>query len=679
MWSKLSQKPLAISFAALAGNLIFAKSVLASDAPITVTQYVTVTETPTVTAFLDERQLNCPQTLDFCSNVLASWSSQDLDSQCYANAKFTYIAAFPTLSAGQIFAIQIEILENAPNLETQPHLEIVEPYVVANRSSVIVGWFLDESDNLMFDGTGLRLGVAPLDSPNPKKRALEIRDGGTVVAGALNAPINGQTFVKWAYGQPEAHYGDPNYLLTLKVMDDYDQVIPLTFLGCKEAAPKLNTSLWQLEAVYDRDSFFATNTIPGLTSASCHPINLQIVTISGLTPLPTSVMPETSTNPFTTPTTFTTPTPTSPSWTNFPIRVDFGSQNPERDTLTGYYIAEASNGNFYIGKDAGSPASYFNYNMTKFLVAQDTGTDLRIHVSKATTDLTDPNSYVWIDRFELLGNGTLLLLDEDSVLTASYIACSADEEGTDYLLGAAVNVDAYLALDPSCQVVYLVGESSINPTTTVVPTTRTTITTPTATMTNLDPNINGCNNLNYTFAYATTGLANAFATACYCWSYLATTVEATTTEDCTLTVFKDVPTITSISVSGVLSLASRRDLLFPRGMIVRDHELVARNTTPAASDIIVIPTPTDFASAAVSIVDDACQSLLDANDIATLTITSLDVVDDVEATTLITRTTVQTVCYEATYISEIEMTTSLVVVCPASVTSAAETTFVAGS
>ncbi|KAK6542554.1 hypothetical protein TWF694_006500 [Orbilia ellipsospora] len=684
MWSKIINRSLLVSHAALTSSVVFAKNALASSNPITVvhvTKYVTVTETPTVTAFLDERQFDCPQTLSFCSNVLASWSSK---------------VAFPTLSAGQVFAIQIQVLEDTLDLKPEPHLALLESYVVVYNSPVIVGWYLDASDNLMFDDTGLALGIAPLDAPNSKKRAIgprgeDMEPDETVVAGASNAPVAAPTYTKWAYGQPEAHYGDPNYPLTLQVMDPNGNIIPLTFMVCKEAAPKLNISLWQLEALYNKDNFFATNTISGLTSASCHPVSLQAIT-SSLTLWTHSVTPSTTTTVAPTVTTQTTsatpisttsgtPIPTSPSWTNFPIRVDFAIQNPKRDvdTSTGYYITEVSNGAFYIGEGTDNPPAYFDYNMTKYLVSQETGDNFEVHLSKAATNSTDPSDYIWIDRFDLLGNGTLLMLDGDTVITASYFACYSDETSTDYLLGAAINVDLYAGLDPSCVVVYLVGESSANPaSTTVVPTTQTTTTTPVTTMTNLDPNINGCNHLNYTLAYGTTGLANAFATACYCWSYLATTVEATTTEDCTVTVFKDVPTITSVSVSGVLSLASRRELMFPRGMIVRDHELVARNTTPAASDIIVIPTPTDFISVAASIVDDSCQSVLDVNDIATLTITSLDVVDTTATSTTITRTSVQTVCYEATYISDISMTTSLVVVCPASATSA-QTTLIARS
>ncbi|KAF3923726.1 hypothetical protein ABW20_dc0106489 [Dactylellina cionopaga] len=616
----------------------------------TIIQYVTVT--PTVTALLNERQSGCvQQPLSFCSDISTAWLST------------------PTTSPDENFAIEVRPLVQVPDVRDTQYLVIAGQHVLLYTGEHVPGWFLDGEGNLLFDNTGIRLGIAPVDFPKSERSEDGNDEYDTVVAGIPYAN-SGRNLTQWAPVRYNA--SDPKQLL-LQVLDQFKNPSKVTFMECKEWIPEYNTNAWLLEATFDYQRFIQSNPLAQSELQNCQQVELLVVTssisVSTKAASHTSHCITTEASPkfaptSTLPTTVSTPTPT---WNSFPIRVDM-SQQKRRDSQPNYYILEDnSTALLYIGRSDNPP--YFFYNMTRYLVSESSGEELEVEVSAQNSSSIGQT----INRFEVIANGAIYLLDEDTILNVAYIGCP--EQNDKYSFGAVYNTTAYLSLYPSCQVVSLAAELDTPPSsTTVISTTVRSTTTPVSTITVQDPNITGCNSLNYTVAYSTTGLMNAFATACFCWSYLAETVSRTTTLDCTATILDIFPSITSISVTGVLSPADPRAKMYNVSegpLLTTLHALVPRNSTQPVAELTVIPTPTDFASeitASPSYVRDSCMSIFDQNSLSTLTITDLSVISDTIATTKVTETMVQTVCYEVRYESAISMTTPVIVACPSSVT-----------
>ncbi|EPS42597.1 hypothetical protein H072_3394 [Dactylellina haptotyla CBS 200.50] len=608
-----------VFYCILARNLALAKGAINNTPVTTVVEFVT--EAPTVTSYLDERQPSCGQTLGFCSNVLSTWTD----------------ASGPKITAGEVFAIEVQVLVDVPELQEPQYLAMAPPYVIFYNGANIPGWYFDDDDNIFFEGTGIRLGIATVDGPDGGKRKRNAKREAfdTIVAGAKHAGKGSKTYVKWAYGQPAAHLGDWDWPLSLMAVDESGNVPNLTYMGCYEEVPEYNATIWQLEAAFNPWEFFQTNTLTNLVPESCHPVSLLpktgIITGSSATP--------------------------TPEWSSLKIRVDFGNER-KRD-MSEYYLAEDDTGVWYIGEtaDPENIPTNFNYNMTRFLVSQETGHELIVKVSPS-----GGKDRVTINRFEVLGNGTVLPLVDNMVFPVWYIACPYNDGTTDYFFGAVYNPSAYLQQYPGCIEVFFVGDVNPAPTesTTVAPTESTTVASVT-TLTGVEPNTSGCNSLDYSLAYSTTGITNVFATACFCWSWAATTIESTYTMDCTATLNFQFPSITVIPVG---QYTPRAPPDFSAGRVVPDRRLLARSTPPPVTEVMPVPTPPGYASMTSTFIYGACSQFLNDHGISPLVLHTVTTEKTVVATTMIPVTKVQTVCIQELYISEISLTTSVIVVCP---------------
>ncbi|KAK6342043.1 hypothetical protein TWF730_001525 [Orbilia blumenaviensis] len=652
---------------------------------LTTTVIRTTMINPVVTLYETEilkRQAGCVmQSLGFCADVSRS---------LFSMASMTTVAPSPTSSTVTQegpFAIEVQLLLPVAELNVTQYLAIGGSYVVLYPGPHIPGWYLDSNGNLAFDNTGVRLGVSPLDSPASKRRRIvETTEGDsgydTVVAGGGEAPSGAKVFTKWA-GNLEMS------TTAIRVLDENNEVA-LSFLGCKFMAPDFGVEAWQLEAVYNVERFLESNdTVGKVDPAFCAPVRLLPVTS---VPVSTAVSSHTSNyiskSSSMTTSTSATPTPTESSWTSFPILVNFDTSNSP-DSSADYYIEEDANGYAYV--DTTSSPPYYRYlNDTQLLSSEVTGNYLKIAVvdtpsrsakfKRQTTTTTDD-----ADFFKAIVSGENILPATDYPQTFIICPPNSTSDNDTHSLVLAYNPDDYIQQDENSDCV----TASLNlnrdapiPTTTTVNTTITTTTTPTATATALSPNVSGCNALNYTIAYSTIGVMNSFATACWCYSYIASTVSGTTTLDCTPTIYKVVPSITSISVSGALSSSTsgtgatrtdRESINSHRNLLPRSTTIVRPPSTTATTyqDITVIPTPTDWLSsidASPVYFTSYCTSLFDESGIEALTITSLSVVSSTVSLVTISQTTVQTVCYQEVWEPAVTMSTPAIVICPATVT-----------
>ncbi|KAF3309015.1 hypothetical protein TWF173_011525 [Orbilia oligospora] len=652
----------------------------------------TITETtwvyPVVTMY-GARERQCgPQSLELCVDVSRSMFSM--------GSMTTAPSPTSTATLQGPFAIEVQTLQEVVELAETQYLAIAGEYVVLYPGPHIPGWYIDSDGNLIFDNTGFRLGIAPLDIQTSNvKRMLRIdpdQDNNgydTIIAGNREAPVGTNIFTRW--------HGDPRSPTSpLQIIDQDNNVINLGFMGCKFVIPDLGVKAWQLEAAYNVEEFLQSNETSSVVDPEfCASVRLLPVTS---VPVSTAVSSHTS-NYITTSSSVAsvTPTPTETTWTSFPIQVDFDTSNSP-DTEAEYYIEEDENGYAYV--DATMNPPYYHYhNDSGLLSSEVSGNYLKIAVVDSPDSFSSSSS---AGRRRQISNGDNFeaIVEGETIIPAginipTFIVCPPNSTDTD-------NHSLILAYDPDN---YIQQKSNLNcvtaslslntnapiPSTTIISTTVTTTELPTVTATALSPNVIGCNALNYTLAYSTTGVMNSFATACWCYSYLASTISAITTQDCTPTIYKVVPSITSISVSGVLSSttsgsgATRSD----RESINSHHRFILpRNTTAVAGtttistpatttttnnyeDITVVPTPTEWFSAveaSPAYFTSFCDTMLEGNRIETLTITSLSVVSNTVGSVVISQTTVQTVCYQEVWEPAVTMSTPAIVICPVTVT-----------
>ncbi|KAJ6264053.1 hypothetical protein Dda_0193 [Drechslerella dactyloides] len=659
----------AVVYGALANKLTQASAQDAYGVTSTVIEYVT--EIPTVTAVggnLERQPCACPTNIAVGhANVFGSMPTG-------------------TIEPNVMFAIHVVIDEQDADVGLQgtQYLGIGRPYVFIFPGPPIPPWYLDDEQNLVFDHTGLNLAIAPMNLPAVSRRGLEARDDSddeddddddyeTIVAGNSTMPPGGSIFSKWTLGPP-ADGGQE-----LFVVDVVQRPVGLTYLACYEDAPLFNKSIWQLEAMYDYQSLTPTSCVPAKLVAS--------IPASSHTSFHTATY---------TPT--TTPAPsssTSPRPTSFPIIVDIDISGAERrqaasNTRPGdvWYLTqdESAAGIIPIAQQNIQPP-YWSANRRRELHNEATGQILEIpRLSGRTLDTStshlnsnlalEPTAF---DRFAILANDTIRIIYGD-MLSIPYIACPTDVISNIYNLSAAFAADVsnLLSTNPDCIIVSL-SAGTDNPAPTTMDTTITveSTTTPYQTVTALDPNISGCNAVDYSEAYATPSLSIAdFATACFCWSFVAETVSDTSTVSCTPTIIEIEPSITSISVSGILQTDSDDPITDGEGLSRRAIAQDINTPTDATTtwgDIIAIPTPPDLeslATASPSAVSDVCTQLLQANDVDTLTITTIEVVSVTVANITSTTTSTQTVCYEmGTVVYETgTVSTSVAVICPATVT-----------
>ncbi|KAK6522219.1 hypothetical protein TWF281_002786 [Arthrobotrys megalospora] len=641
---------------------------------------------PVVTLYAaQERQADCaPHSLGFCADVSRSM---------FSLGSMTTAAPSPTATIKQEgpFAIEVQLLEPVEELSETQYLAIAGEYVILYPGPHIPGWFLDSDGNLIFDNTGLRLGISPLDEPSSRrKRMLEAKqdDSGydTVIAGSGYAPPSAKVFTKWA--------GNLSTSTPLRILDQDNGEVNLGLMGCKLDVPDIgvNVQAWQLEASYNVEEFHqGIKLCNGVDPAHCHPIRLLPVTS-----VPVSTAVSSHTSNYITRTSSAAPSPTN-SWTSFPIIVDFDKSNspgPQAD----YYIEEDNNGYAYVAKTS-SPPYYHYHNLTGFLTSEVTGNYLIINVVDSPTESANYRLNIKVRRqTSMAGNNYFsATVEDDGTIIPSgndlptFVVCppNSTTENDSHSIVLAYNPDSYIQEEGNADCVTAslsLHRDAPIPSTTTVPTTITTTTTPTSTATALSPNVSGCNALNYTLAYSTTGLMNSFATACWCYSYLASTISGTTTQDCTPTIYKVVPSITSISVSSVLSSTNS---VSPSGGVRSDRESInshhrfkmPRNTVPSDTsttftndDITVVPTPTEWFSlveASSAYFTSYCSSVFEDNGIETLTITSLSVVSSTVSIMTISQTTVQTVCYQEVWEPGVTTSTPAIVICPATVTGSA--------
>ncbi|KAK6353492.1 hypothetical protein TWF696_005455 [Orbilia brochopaga] len=580
-----------------------------------------------------------------------------------------------TIEPNVFFAIEVVIDEQGVGPQGTQYLLIAKPYVILFPGPPLPPWYLDDARNLVFDHTGLNLAIAPLDLP-PAQRSLRARDGDsddeyeTIVVGNTTMPPGGQIFSKWIPGPPSGG------VQQLYVVDDLQRTADLTFLACNEDAPKFNRTFWQLEAAYDYRSAAPTSCVPVKLLAS--------VPASTSTPSPTVTYTPTAIS------SATSSTSASPQPKYFPIIVDIAGALERRSDLI-----SQSDDVWYLTQDEGPQAirpvarrnikpPYWYENQRRELVNAASGWMLEFNLlspaspSKRAVD----SETTTFDRFAILANNTIEIL-YDAAFNIEYLACQTDPIGNGYNLSAAFleDIPSLLSENPDCIVVEISADTDAPiPTTIDVTTTVESTTTPYQTVTALDPNISGCNAVDYSEAYATPSAdIGEFATACFCWSFVAETVSVTSTVSCTPTVIEIEASITSISVSGVLS-ADSDDSVATDGEGLSRRAAVAQDTdtdaaTGMSGDIIAIPTPPDLESlvtADPSAVSDVCTQLLRANGVDGLTITTVDVLSLTVADTTSTTTSVQTVCWEmgtVVYPTGI-VSTPVAVICPATVTGA---------
>ncbi|KAK6502403.1 hypothetical protein TWF506_002984 [Arthrobotrys conoides] len=607
------------------------------------------------------------------------------------------LAPSPTSTATREgpFAIEVQILQEVLELTETQYLAIAGEYVVLYPGPHIPGWYIDSDGNLIFDNTGLRLGIAPLDSQPPsRKRILRVgaeqndNDYDTVIAGNKEAPPDASIFTKWR--------GDLKMSISpLQVVDRDNNVIDLGFMGCKFGIPDFGVRAWQLEAAYNVEEFLRSNeTSSAVDPAFCASVRLLPVTSI---PVSTAVSSHTS-NYISRSSSMTshsiTPTPTETGWTSFPIQVDFDTSSSNSDPQAEYYIEEDENGYAYVDSTT-NPPYYHYHNDTGLLSSEVTGNYLKIAVvdSPNTSSKANRRQISDGDNFEAVVEGETIIPAGDNIPT--FVICPPNSTDTDnHSLILAYDPDTYIQqnADLNCVTASLsLNTDAPIPTTTIISTTITTTELPTTTATALSPNVIGCNALNYTLAYSTTGVMNSFATACWCYSYLASTISGITTQACTPTIYKVVPSITSISVSGVLSsttsggggggtrtdresINSRHNPILPRNTTNVGTTTVTAppsTTTYNYEDITVVPTPTQWFSAveaSPAYFTSFCSTMLEGNGIETLTITSLSVVSSTVSLVTISQTTVQTVCYQEVWEPAVTMSTPAIVICPATVT-----------
>ncbi|KAF3169917.1 hypothetical protein TWF788_010318 [Orbilia oligospora] len=577
------------------------------------------------------------------------------------------------------FAIEVQTLQEVVKLTETQYLAIAGEYVVLYPGPHIPGWYIDSDGNLIFDNTGFRLGIAPLDIQTSNvERMLRIdvdQDNNgydTIIAGSREAPVGANIFTRW--------HGDPRSPTSpLQIIDKDSNVIDLGFMGCKFDIPDLGVKAWQLEAAYNVEGFLQTNETSSVVDPEfCASVRLLPVTS---VPVSTAVSSHTS-NYITTSSSVAsnTPTPTETAWTSFPIQVDFDTSNSP-DTEAEYYIEEDENGYAYVDVTTNPP--YYHYH-------NDNSPNSSSSSSKAERRRQISNG----DNFEAIVEGETIIPAGVNIPTFLVCPPNSTDVTENHSLILAYDPDTYVQQNSNLNCVTAslsLNTNAPTPSTTIISTTVTTTELPTVTATALSPNIIGCNALNYTLAYSTTGVMNSFATACWCYSFLASTISAITTQDCTPTIYKVVPSITSISVSGVLSSttsgsgATRSD----RESINSHHRFILpRNTTNTAiagtttistpatttnnyEDITVVPTPTEWFSAVEASPGyfmSFCDTMLEGNRIETLTITSLSVVSNMVGSVVISQTTVQTVCYQEVWEPAVTMSTPAIVICPVTVT-----------
>ncbi|KAF3284871.1 hypothetical protein TWF970_011148 [Orbilia oligospora] len=541
-----------------------------------------------------------------------------------------------------------------------------------------------------------RLGIAPLDIQTSNvKRMLRIdpdQDNNgydTIIAGNREAPVGANIFTRW--------HGDPRSPTSpLQIIDQDNNVTDLGFMGCKFVIPDLGVKAWQLEAAYNVEGFLQSNE----TSSVVDPEFCASVLLLPVTSVPVSTAVSSHTSNYITTSSSSvasiTPTPTETTWTSFPIQVDFDTSNSP-DTETEYYIEEDENGYAYV--DATTDPPYYHYhNDSGLLSSEVSGNYLKIAVVDSPNSLSSSSS---AGRRRQISNGDNFeaIVEGETIIPAginipTFLVCPPNSTDTDnHSLILAYDPDTYIQQNSNLNCVTAslsLNTNAPTPSTTIISTTITTTELPTVTATALSPNIIGCNALNYTLAYSTTGVMNSFATACWCYSYLASTISAITTQDCTPTIYKVVPSITSISVSGVLSsttsgsgaIRSDRESInsHHRFILPRNTTAVAGTTTistPATTttnnyeDITVVPTPTEWFSAveaSPAYFTSFCDTMLEGNRIETLTITSLSVVSNTVGSVVISQTTVQTVCYQEVWEPAVTMSTPAIVICPVTVT-----------
>ncbi|KAF3930089.1 hypothetical protein ABW19_dt0205431 [Dactylella cylindrospora] len=564
------------------------------------------------------------------------------------------------------FGIRVDPLDASPYLIGEQYLYIFDDYALILNGTSVVGWYIDDNivsagdgtsmsadRSLIFDNTGLILGVAPLDAP--PVRYLNRRDVNDTsddedytytlkAAGTAYtpAPTRATTLSEWGRFRDIQPTG-VNFTDALHLVDRALDPVDLTFLGCRGVLPSPSVTAFQLNAVYDYDSFVRNPDIGPPYAEDCIRVSLVAFTRSS-----------------TTSTTSSTPTHTAANWTYFPIEVTFADSfdrddQTERDiTDVGYYISQE--GDYTVISHTNNPM-YFRYNMTKFLLVEGSADEyLEIFVPSA-----DNSTTYQFNRFELLGNNSLNILDGDSVLDIPWIGCLLLSENDSWTVSAAFDLEALVAEQPQCRQIFLragvdILSSSTTAATTTVPTTVESTTTPMTTVTESLPNVSQCNLLNYTSAYSATGDINEFATACFCYSFIASTTYNFTTETCTPTFVQIIPTVTSIFVTGVLEsqLVAISDDIAPtvtRQLQPRDTTTytvisgsVVSSTLPTG--ITSIPTPTEYASAEYTDIVSSCSDLFDANGITPLTVTSIETSTITVGTTTEVKTEIRTFCYE---------------------------------
>ncbi|KAK6330796.1 hypothetical protein TWF718_002995 [Orbilia javanica] len=638
----------------------------------------TITETtwvyPVVTLNGPRERQCTPQPLDFCENVYRSMFS--IGSMTGAPSPTS------TATLEGPFAIEVQTANVVTELIETQYLAIAGDYVVLYPGPHIPGWFIDSDGNLIFDNTGLRLGISPLDSQTSKrKRLLEQNSNGydTIIAGAKEASSGANVFTNWN-GSPKAP------TIPLQILDQSNNAVNLGFMACKFNIPEFGVEAWQLEATYNVEKFLLGSQNSNVVDpAFCASVRLLPVTS---VPVSTAVSSHTSNYISRSSSVVSvTPTPTE-TLTSFPIQVDFDTAD------AGYYIEEDGNGYAYI--DITSNPPYYRYiNDTGLLVSEVTGNYLKITVidTPSTSSSKTSRQISNGDNFQAAVDGDTLI--PAGVTIPTFVVCPPSTTSTSassiYSLILAYNPDNYIQQNPdlNCTTASLsLDRTAPTPSTTFISTTVTTTELPTVTATALSPNVIGCNALNYTLAYSTTGIMNSFATACWCYSFLASTISDITTQDCTPTIYKVVPSITSISVSGVISSTNSNDgatrtdresinsrdvknFILPRNTTVGTTTITIPVSTTDYDDITVVPTPTGWFSAvdaSPAYFTSFCSTLLEGNGVETLTITSLSVVSSTVSVVTISQTTVQTVCYQEVWEPAVTMSTPAIVVCPATVT-----------
>ncbi|KAF3916934.1 hypothetical protein ABW21_db0208078 [Orbilia brochopaga] len=653
----------------------------------TVIEYVT--ERPTVTAYrAAERQLVNPlqQPLGMCSDV-----SRSLFGTSSTTTTTTGATPTRTIEPGVTFAIEVVPEDSRQSIGLNPestqYLLIARPYVVIFSGAVTPPWFLDDAQNLVFDHTGLNLAIAPMDFP-PVFRSLRARqddddddydgqddDLELIVAGNATMPPGGPIYSKWIPGPLSAG------IQQLFVVDDMQRTTDLTFLACYEDTPLYNRTTWQLEAVFD---------YPEAAPTSCVPVRLLASVIGSIiasstsasTLFPTATDTLETTTLIMTGTATSTITSASASSTSrpqyFPIIVGIPSALERRAD-----DASQSNGVWYLAQEDGTPIArqniqppYWYQNQQRELLDAATGQMLEFSQPSASGDTTT------FTRFSVLADDSIEII-YGRAQDIQYIGCPTGPIGAIYNISAAFGEDVPSILDaqPDCRVIELTAFTAApQPTTVDVKTTIESTTTPYQTVTAFEPNVSGCNAVDYPEAYDDPTLPiGEFATVCFCWSFVAETVSDTSTVSCTPTIIEIEASITSISVSGVLSAESNDTVATNGEGISRRAQGIdislAATTTAASGDIIIIPTPPAYESilsTSPGVVSDICTGLLEANGVDILTITMVDVVIVTAANVTSTTVSVQTVCWEmGTVVYQTGISsTPVAVICPVTVTGA---------